>query len=209
MRSLEDVLSVYAIYHSTTGNRLIHALCMPFMLSFCIGFFDAIPIPMVPGAPECFGRASIVLLLFLVWYYLYMDLQTGILFLPVLFAYYYLGSSFQLYFDSRIWGAFWSFFLSFLAHLPLTIGHVVFDIMPPEPFSTITFNQIYRSPFLVFTLVLLGFGYRPDMYSRLHSTVTKERKKIFDQLESVTESRSKIDEAAATALLVDKKLKSY
>ena len=155
--NLEKSFAFYGSYHANPINQVIHVICVPLIFTTSIEILSRFLNHM----------AIKVILAFYICSFIKMHAKAGLMYAPVLFGMYYIGTS---SIDPTVSTIF--FCVSWIAQF---IGHGVFEKRAPALLTNLP-QGLHAAVFFVWLELIFFFGFDPELRHRLQLLVDKARR---------------------------------
>ena len=158
--NLEKSFGFYGAYHNNALNKLIHIFCVPLIFISSVELLSRF-------APQ---SLILALLAFYVVSFIIMEPLMGVLYAPVLTAYYWIAVNLLSNYQSL------SMYLFVGSWVAQFIGHGVFEKRAPALVTNLP-QSLHAAVFFVWLEILFAIGLRKDLHLKLQGAVRSERSK--------------------------------
>lgn len=135
MRSLKSYLDEYSTYHVTSGNQRSHYVGIPMIMITTLGLLAQVPL-----GPLDFG---VLIVLVAMLFYLMLDLKLGLMFLPVILVFYWIGTQISPALNWVLFATGW---------VLQGVGHAVYEKRSPAFIKN--FEHLLIGPLWVFIKII-------------------------------------------------------
>jgi uncharacterized membrane protein YGL010W len=145
---VEKAMCFYAGYHRNPVNKIIHFVCIPLIFITSITLLSAFSHFLVRVIVVAYALS-----------FIYMEPIAGLLYAPVIYLMYCVGSSDLVPFSTSatVWVATW---------VAQFIGHGLFEKRAPALVTNLP-QSLHAAVFFVWLELLFALGYRPDLKGKV------------------------------------------